>query len=1355
MPARFYDPKTLKPVVRLTLEQVKSATGTNPLISVYERSEGNLSIDDIVLAFILDNSPSATGMRKSLTPLVEVIKTFGIDISTRFGIDKYVTYSTAQLEADRAYWQSTLRAEKDYERLLSKGIDTANEKIEAYPSASLSKPEVQQSNIVFSRVFWNVRNLDMAKIRDRDLVIQPIVDGARLTNEDAYDVFALIEISGEVNGIPYLGFHSPNHDQYRVATVTTSNAAGITYPDRDEFTYKNISQSDLYSDLRGSTSFLSFLYRGVFCLLDLTYSKLILNRVHRDSEAALTVEIAEKLPFLRLEGLTHRRITARIISPIGGSIAYHVLFFDAMLNQSEYIGFKEEGEPQLLKHTKTFYLSPIPRIVNPLTDQYASIGDMYVVMMNRTAANSELVTLDSAESSPFELTRGTAYVEFTVYNISDSAMLRFAVAYLSRMVGRYYEVASPQYTSYISDEFHLSASLLSSTDAFYSRGSSAIRGIDRISHTYPEVFGHNYTRKCPHYPAVKQRLEPQDVEYQPATADEPNGGPNQWLKYPPDGGVEFYFRCGVDEPELKYPGVIVSTLRNRKRYPLLPCCFRTNQFKPEMRSEVAYRLGAAKASAVSEADITVASWGPLNYPPSFNRRMMMSSEKTLFRGRLGRIPQALLSIIRSRILSSDDEEDDEDDKVVRLGLSETNMVHAAFLAMSPEYQKLSMGAPGERLDYLRRYISSRMPHPACLYQELTASMATPEELMKENSEHPLFSSWTTNTHYRIIEEVLGINLYILMRVTARENAIEPHTYFFEVPVSRSGAPHMRRHSFSTRPSVILYRVRRFESGIAVDSGIELLIHGSEKTELSAVWGSSASAKIAELYVAGAQVLSFGTSPVNPSLYVACNGLYTADYASALTSMGFVATSQLIDERGLCRALTFAGTTNTTEFSVVFPGTQPYNLPFNSELSYIHYEPHARRIFGDSQLTSAARDGVFYTPSDDSARYIFVPLVRNDETLPIDLPEASYTPLTGLSIKAVTYDVHWRTAYTYLRVVLFLTSFLYAFAEPHDPKSFMEKHVVLDETRHRAHAREIYDFSGLKRVLVLREPVMREALAILRRLVPSFLDAKEGSRIVLTSQKIYDSIEYYVRTVHDQTLGMSPAQIRKRRWNLASVISPLREGGIPASQLLASDKLQDTMLSFGTPRAVRTWFRGIRSGAASGSMVTTSDARNVDATVRSQIGVILFRHPNTGRTWLIPAITSTLRNVTIVCYLWATQHRIIELEDEARTAAVADRLAMRSGESAHQDSRMTLMFRQKTLQQYRRSKSRILAEDDEEDLTEIKHLLDSENVVVYKYVLTRDNRIELLAEPRPELLKQHIVVEVLRTAPRLYTPMLSP
>ena len=1470
LPARFYDSRTLKPIASITLADVQrqaeaataseSVTGqqvTSPLVALFESGDSNLSADDIAAAFILDNAPSSGSgsARRNVQEVVNVMREFGTELLTRFGIETiYSQYSIAQLEANRSYWESSLRARKDFERILSDGIEDANAKVEAFPTSLLARPEVQRSNLVFSRVSWNAEKVTQSKIRDRDTTIQPIGDKVRLTNEDGPDIFSLIPVTGEIGGIPYLGYHTPVSNQYRVATtpptascstqamlaesgssVSPATAAGSSaadrgcaiHPEKDEYTYHVITNSDLYSDVKSSTGFLSFMLRGVFCLLDLSRSSLILNNVSREAEQSLTSQVINLLDFLRIEGLTHNRITARIISPLGGSIAYHVLFFDAMLNQADYIGFKEEDKPQFMKPTKTFYLSPIPYIVNPMTDEIAFVRGIRIDMSNRTAANTELVTLDGG-GAPYELARGTSYVEFTLFNVIDSDMLKFSMTYLSHLVGRYHKIAAIEYAPFIAEEFNLPVTSITSgatTDAVYARTSSSIRVIDIISHSYPEVFGHNFTRQCPHYPQVKQQLEAGDVEYVPrATGEEPKesdtGGSNEWLRYPPDGGIEFYFRCGIDEPEFSRPGVTVSKLKNKKKYPVIPCCFRSSQFRPGHHTEVAYRLGSASASAVSTIDITMSSWGPLNFPPAYNKRLLMAPDKTLFRGRVGRLPDKLASIITSHILpkssgatcpaadednlsGGDDspvgcEEDGESDierRLVRLGLSETTMIHAAFLAADPAYQKLATATVDVRMTYIRSHI--RIPQPACLYQELTAGEATRDALMRD----PTFSNWTTATHFRILEESLDINLYVIIRITPHENTIEPDSYFFEIPSTRTGAPHARRHSAS-RPSVILYRVRRFEGDTIVDAGVELLLHGTQLTQFSALWGSACSSRIASLYSQADQVLSFGTSPINPSAYGSYVGLNTADYSSLLDKSKYEAVSQLIDERGLCRALTFrerivrqdsAGgqLSRTAAFSIVFPATQPYNLPFSAILHTSNYELVVRRIFGDACLTSMVRDGVFYVLGDDPTRYVFIPVSAGDLTLPADMPFTSYTPLTGIDLNSVGYSTQWRTAHTYLRVLLYLVAFLFTFTEVRDPTNFMETRVTLDISRHASHASDIYDFSGLKRIIVLREPTMTEALATIKRLAPTFLDTR-GEKIVVTSQKIYDGLAYYVRTVHDQTVATPISILRKRRWDLAKVVAPPREGGGSATLLLARPNKDSTReeslvstLNFGSAKAVKTWFRGIRSGATSGGMILSKDMRAVTDTVNSGSGVVLWRHPKTMRVWLIPGVTYYLSEAMIVCYLWATKHRIVELESHRVTTTAVERQAITSGGQVpipgqqRGGSRVTALFRPRTsaaLDGRRSSRSRggrlIIGgeeEDGEENFSALKNLIDSADITVLYYGITRDNHIELLTT-RPEDASTarknsdtksstrdtiRLTIEVLRTAENRYTPMLSP
>lgn len=1316
LPARFYNPRTLKRIQDTSL------------IKIYEKGIGNLSIDNIAASYILDT------LSANPATVISVLKEFGSELATRFGIDnRYANYSTAELMSDRAIWETTVRAQKEYERLLSRRIDEINDYYMQFPAYPLSKPNVQQSNLVYTKVSWNASYVDLSKLKTRDVEVQPIVDRVRLTNEDALDIFTLIPVSDD---IPYLGYHTPLADHYR---VSINPQTLHTHPDRDEYTYRIISDSDLYSDLRGSTAFLSFIILGVFCLLDLSHSTLILNRIDHSIEETITQKIQDKLDFLNIEGLTHRHITARIISPIGGPIIYHLFLFDAMLNQEEYIGFKEEETPQVLKPTNLFYLSPIPRIVNPLTDEYAQIPEIKVEINKGTAVSSELFTLFTKEQQPpYELKSGTTYTEFTVFNVTDAALLRFATAYLSRMVGHYHEVVVKEYSEFIHKDFRLPLLTTSSPqeeDTAISSssegGGGGIKAIDILSHSYPEVFANNYTRRCPHYPIVKDKLDG-DVEYKIGANDNSSAG--KWLRFPPDGNIEFYFRCGTREPDFMHPGVIVSNLRNKTKYPLLPCCFRSEQFKPGQRTEIAYRLGGATASSVRVTDITVSSWGPLNYPPIFNRRLLMTSDKQLSRGRIGTLPQAISNVIMSNILvsttteSSDQEEDEEDYKIVRLGLSEPTMVHAVFLAVDPEYQKLSTASLEERTEYIRSHL--KFPNPACLYQELS-----PQDAADKN----IFSTWDTTTHYRILEEALDINLYVILRITPPENVNRPDRYFFEIPRTRSGEPHMRRHNLN-RPSVILYKVRKFEIDIPIDSGIELVLFATPlQIRFSGVWGPMFTKRIAELYIRSNQVLSFGTNPVDEEAYGKYVGYYTIDYRSLIPQQPV---SQIIDERGLCRALNF------DSFSVVFPATQPYDLPFSSTLKRAEsYNEIVKKIFGNACLISSAKDGVFYIIGGNS--YIFIPCdnIIDDEQEKNNI--VHYTPLTGLETTDISHNIQWRKAYVQLKILLFLVAFIFVFSETRDPNkdpntnsiNFMNKYVTLDETKHKSSVSEIYDFSNLKRVFILKDPTLKSALSILNRFVPSLLNASKD-KIVLTSRKIYEGIAYYIRTVADQTAAYPASQLRKTRWELGRILE---------TSLTTADI---NTLYFNSPGYVRMWFKGNRTLGSS----LASNVKTVFDTVKTGSGIAIWRHPVTQRVWLIPGVTYSFRNAAAVCYLWLTQHRVVELERHTETLASIEKL--QSGGSNLGSKAASGMTIFKYHHQDRRTRSRtrtrliVNPEDDIELISEAKRIIETseDNIAIFTYVITRDNRIELLNDGTE--MKQ-INLEVLRTAINRFTPMLSP
>ena len=148
----------------------------------------------------------------------------------------------------------------------------------------------------------------------------------------------------------------------------------------------------------------------------------------------------------------------------------------------------------------------------------------------------------------------------------------------------------------------------------------------------PDIFGpvSNYARQC------EKEREPRIVNETEAKILEADG--KQTMKYPKDGapGTQRYYVCDK-APNLKsghiYPGVTVnSKTEHAKKYPMLPCCFKTNQ------------VGGAKWRKYFDTDQTDPT-GPGEQTVIAGR--VIQGVKFLQIGQLGELPKSIGTLLET------------------------------------------------------------------------------------------------------------------------------------------------------------------------------------------------------------------------------------------------------------------------------------------------------------------------------------------------------------------------------------------------------------------------------------------------------------------------------------------------------------------------------------------------------------------------------------------------------------------------------------------------------------------------------------------------------------------------------------
>lgn len=1170
LPARFYRADNLLPYVSPSLS----------LIENYEAVHGFLSNEEIIQAYVILSG------EKNATTIVSTIKGFGDYLHKRYNIDdNYKSYNREQYQVDLIQWESSTRKEKNYERLLVDRMHEINSRIMSYPNAPIARKEIEESNVVFD-ISWVASSIAMTDLPNRDFNIQPIVDDGRITQEDSVDIFSLLRITKDVD---YIAFHTPTSNQYKL-----TGAQGGHRPSKDEYTYRSIVDGELYTDLKSSPGFIAFIIDGYFSIIDLYKSKITFYSLKETNVNNIISVARNYLYFLRLRDERRQRISTSFLL-LRHAVNYPIFYADVLLNENEYIYFKEEDTPQLMKNIKIFYVSPIPIVISPETGMYKKINEFKISLTNHIATNTELVNMLDGRTE--QIMKGEFYTELSVAEVNNFSLLSFVGMLFVKIFGKYINVTEPEYKAALMEDFRELLTITEAARESYAKKTENVKNIDYLHHIAPQLFVKNYSRVCQQYqqPDIKDFLDEED---------EKSG---HWLPFPPQQKPELYFKCEQHrgrtdgKPPYPYPGVIENKkLKNQKQYPLIPCCFMTDPMVPGKVTYKAYHKPKESEFISSINSESFSSrWGSLEYPPK-NNRTIMTEDKTLYRGRLGVLPQILEAVLKDVISGVVGEDEVESVQILRYGLSEQTLVHAVFLAMDTEYQKLTMLPFEDRDRYIRDRI--RLDHVDLLRQEI--AFPNKEKILEDPHQ------WTTREHYRILEEMFNVNIFVLYRTSAKEGLDEPTKYTFEIPNSRTG--YHVRHKRTDRPYIILYKHSKYDGDIKIETPLEMIIYGRSEGDFSAVWGTACS-EIYTIYDKSYNVVSCGFSPIEmtSSAYGRYEHVYSQNYADILKI--FKPSSQVIDEFGHARALNFA----SLNFSAIFYPTQPFNLPLGPLIKTDIN--NAERLLGKSKYISAQRDGLFYLIGQNGL-YIFVPITRK-QLEDDSMLKVAFTPLSGEQ-RGNTVKNTWGRAYSYLKIILFIFSWLYTLSDLTPPQRFMDKHVILDESKHASIVSDIYDFFGLKRMIVLRRANIDEAIKYLERVAPSVFGEK--GKILITSKGLYDGFLYFLKIVDKQvelSRKNNSGPFSQVRWDISRLFSAKDE------------TLKEGSLYFDSSSAVRTWFQ------IPSITVGNESATSVEESIKNGVSMTVWKHPFSKRIWTIPGRTFKYEDAIDFVITWHRERTI--------------------------------------------------------------------------------------------------------------------
>lgn len=284
-----------------------------------------------------------------------------------------------------------------------------------------------------------------------------------------------------------------------------------------------------------------------------------------------------------------------------------------------------------------------------------------------------------------------------------------------------------------------------------------------------DIFVSGYAKRCPceQQPRILTREEADQVEGQIFYF---NGEPTkrQILRFPRDN-PEFYFEC--TNPDFPFVGVKKNDLKNKGRYPYIPCCFPRDQTVEGAKTE--YNEYYVTRRQVQTGQVARGT-------------SLIKTDRILEEGRRGYLPSPIeqfLTVVFG----------EAGDHYVRRGVpsDKYSILHAVCIATEDrEYQRDRIGRINE---LYRRYLD--IPKEILLQELYNFDQLEMDKIIRQDF-------IDTKYVYRAIEEIFGINLYVFVKEDTDANS------YLEIPNNAYGSI---RPVNSNRKTVIVYKSKGAES----------------------------------------------------------------------------------------------------------------------------------------------------------------------------------------------------------------------------------------------------------------------------------------------------------------------------------------------------------------------------------------------------------------------------------------------------------------------------------------------------------------------------------------------------------------
>ena len=730
-------------------------------------------------------------------------------------------------------------------------------------------------------------------------------------------------------------------------------------------------------------------------------------------------------------------------------------------------------------------------IVNP--------SSVDVIVQQKYAEGGEIIKIQFDDDiQNFTLKTGQPYINVKIGRANSRKVLMQFVEIFQRLMN-YYRNNSQNienlYKQFIPDID--SSSILKSTKISPSakRGKSA----NELLHSQaPEIFVKGYARLCQKesQPLI---IPPENVTSWTSQTFEDKGQirNRQVMPFPPDN-PRYIFGCPGNK--YPYPGVKMNkTLDNNEIYPCIPCCYGTNQMAPTANSNYnkCFRNIDKYKSGTKD------------------KHRIKKENKLLAPYRIGDVSKNIQHLVSRYSPSSV--------SISRLGIqrSPNSLIHCILIALADKnYLNLSTDEEKENYVIQQRIQISNIIRPGLLKQELYDS--SDSEIISQLSDVNLFLD--PQLYYRALEEFYKINIFTFVP-PSKDN---PKFGELEIPRFKLFHTRIRRKNLY---SVLILKHFGSEADSLEYPQCELIIDNiSEKLSTKIFPPNMSNILYSALnYINQINSWNIETQDNINYLVPRLNIFSRINYSSLLQNSPKF---QIIDSYGKMRGLIFpsspspAKNNSSADITILFPPTQPLNLPISDSPTYPHFS-YVVSTFGQPSAITQSNgqvNGLWY-PLLDLTPGLYCP-IQNTHTFS-SLPIGPDNNVFAQGSNVVYRIQHLKRV---LEIILQIIIWLFEISKLNLQgkqstflNNFIKNNFILGQGSDDS--LNIYDISNVGRKLPSASN-LQEAISKISQIIPSLF---YQNRIFLYSNKFANGIIYYLHKYAKNTDGLNlpiPSSIYK-------------------------------------------------------------------------------------------------------------------------------------------------------------------------------------------------------------------------------------